>query len=136
MRRLPLLAAVLLFAACASLESRIKKNQAAFDSWPPEVQASVKAGKAEVGFTAEQVKVALGKADRIYTRKSAEAVQEVWAYGRGGARTGVGLGFGMGGGTSSYGLGVGVGGPEYRDDDRTRVVFESGTVVAVETRDK
>lgn len=136
MRPLLLLAATLLLAACASPETRIKKNQAAYDSWPPETQASVKAGKAEVGFTAEQVKVALGKADRIYTRKTAEAVQEVWAYGRGGARTGVGFGFGMGGGNSSYGLGVGVGGPEHRDDDRVRVVFEGGKVVSVETRDK
>lgn len=129
-------AAFLLLAACASPESRIKKHQAVFDSWPPETQAAVRAGKAEVGFTAEQVKVALGKADRIYTRKSAEAVQEVWAYGRGGARTSVGLGFGMGGGSSSYGMGVGVGGPEHREDDRVRVVFEGGKVVAVETRER
>ncbi len=136
MRPLILLAIAVLLGACATPESRIKKNQAAYDTWPPEVQASVKAGKAEVGFTAEQVKVSLGKADRIYTRKSAEAVQEVWAYGRSGARTGVGLGFGMGGGSSSYGLGVGVGGPEYREDDRVRVVFEGGKVVAVETRDR
>lgn len=136
MRRLPYLAVILLLAACSTPERRIKKNKAAYDSWPPEVQAAVKAGKADVGFTPEQVRVALGKADRVYTRKSQTSVQEVWAYGYGGARTGVGFGYGMGGGGSSYGLGVGVGGPDYREDDRVRVVFEAGKVFAIETRDK
>lgn len=136
MRGLTFLAAVVLLAACSTPARRIKKNQAAYDSWPPEVQAVVKAGKADVGFTAEQVRVALGKPDRIYTRKSAASVQEVWAYTGARASTGVGLGFGMGGGGTSYGLGVGVGGPDYRDDDRVRVVFEAGKVVNVESRDK
>ncbi len=135
MKRLLLLAAVL--TACGSPSSRIKKNQAAYDSWPPAVQARVKEGKADVGFTAEQVRVALGKPDRVYTRKTSDKTQEIWAYGARGARTGVGLGFGMGGGSSSYGLGLGVGGPSsYPDDDKTRVVFEGDAVVSIESRDK
>lgn len=136
MRRLKSFAVFFLLAACASPESRIKKNQAAYDAWPPAVQASVKAGKVEVGFTREQARVALGKADRVYTRKSAQAVQEVWAYGGEGARTGLGLGFGTGGGSSVFGLGMGIGGREHREDDRVRVVFEDGKVVAVETRER
>lgn len=131
---MPVVAAAL--AACSTVDSRIRKNKAAYESWPPEVQAQVKAGRADVGFTPEQVRVALGKPDRVYTRKTAEAAQEVWAYGGGGARTGVGFGFGMGGGSSSYGLGVGVGGPDYHDDERVRVVFEGGRVVSVESREK
>lgn len=136
MRGLTVLAAVVLLAACSTPARRIKKNQAAYDSWPPEVRSVVKAGRADIGFNQEQVRVALGKADRVYTRKSSGSVQEVWAYEGPGARTGVGLGVGMGGGGTAYGLGVGIGGPEYRDDDRVRVVFEAGKVVAVETREK
>jgi len=136
MRRLRLFAVFLLLAACSSPASRIRKNQAAYDAWPPEVQAAVKAGRADVGFTPEQVRVALGRADRVYTRKSQGLEQEVWAYEGVGGRTSLGFGYGMAGGGSSYGLGVGVGGPDYRDSDRVRVVFESGRVVSIERREK
>lgn len=127
---------LLLAAACSTPASRIKKNRAAYESWPPGVQALVKEGKADVGFTPEQARTALGKPDRVYTRKSVGGVQEVWAYGGRGARTGVGLGLGIGGGAASYGLGVGVGGPDGRDDERVRVVFESDRVISVESREK
>jgi hypothetical protein len=134
----PLLALAVLLAACSSPASRIKKNQAAYDSWPPAVQESVKAGRADVGFTPDQVRVALGRPDRVYTRKTQEASQEVWAWGGGGgARTGVSFGFGSwgyGSGTS-VGVGVGSGGNDY-PDDRVRVVFQDGRVLSVESREK
>jgi hypothetical protein len=136
MRPYALLAALAL-AACSTPEARIKKDKAAFESWPPAVQESVRAGRADVGFTAEQARMALGRPDRVYTRKTAEAAQEVWAYGGGGGtRTGLSFGFGSGGWGSSYGLGVGVGGGDERPDDRVRVVFQDGRVVSVESREK
>lgn len=132
------IAALLLAAACSSPASRIKKNQAAYDSWPPQVQELVKQGRVDVGFTADQVRTALGRPDRVYTRKTAEAAQEVWAWGGGGGpRTGVSLGFGSwgyGSGTS-VGVGVGSGGYDY-PDDRVRVVFQDGKVVSAESREK
>lgn len=131
-----LFAALILLAACAGPEARIRRSRAAYESWPPEVQSSVKAGKADVGFTPEQVRVALGKPDRVYTRKTQDSVQEVWAYRGAAGRTSVGFGFGMGGGGANYGLGVGVGGRDDGADERGRVVFESGRVVSVESRDK
>lgn len=132
-----LLALAALLAACSSPASRIKKDRAAFDSWPPEVQEAVRAGRADVGFTAEQVRVALGRPDRVYSRRTPEAAQEVWGWGGGGgARTGLSFGFGSWGGSSAYGLGVGTGSDGYRDDDRVRVVFQDGRVVSVESREK
>lgn len=130
-----LLALAALLAACSSPASRIKKEQAAFDSWPAAVQASVKAGRADVGFTAEQVRVALGRPDRVYSRKTPEGAQEVWAWG-GGARTGVSVGFGSWGYGSGTSVGVGVGSGGDFPDDRVRVVFENGLVVSVEARER
>lgn len=133
-----LLALAALLAACSSPASRIKKNQAAYDSWPPAVQESVRAGRADVGFTAEQVRVALGRPDRVYSRRTPEGSQEVWAWGGGGGpRTGVSFGFGSWGRGSGTSVGVGVGSGGSDDpDDRARVVFQDGRVVSVETREK
>ena len=77
-----LLTTVLLLAAsgCATPESRIKKNQALFDSFPAEVQEKVKAGQIDIGFTADMVAIALGKPGRVYQRKTTEGETEVWSY--------------------------------------------------------
>lgn len=122
-------------AACSSPQSRIRRNQAAFDAYPPEVQRRIKEGRAEVGFTPEQARMALGRPDRVYTRKSAQGSQEVWAYGGGGgSRVGVGVATGLG--APVFGsVGVDVGGSDVYDD-KTRLVFEGGRVVSVESRER
>lgn len=124
---------VLLAAACASPKARIRRHQAAFDAYPSEVQAKIRAGEVEVGFTPEQVEIALGVPDRKYVRKTAAGNQDVWGYGAGSARPRLGLSFGMGsgGGGGSYGGGVGVESEAGRDE-RARVVFQEGRVVSVE----
>jgi hypothetical protein len=133
-----LLAAAL--AACAGPSSRIKKHQAEFDAYPADVQRKIRAGQVDVGFTDQQVALALGRPDRIYERKTANAQQEVWAYGGAyGSRVGVGFGLGMGGGPGFYGGGGGVGvetEPGIDHGERTRVVLQNGVVVAVESRQK
>jgi hypothetical protein len=116
-------------AACASPQSRIHRRRAAFDAYPPEAQASIRAGRAEVGFTREQVELALGRPDRLYVRKTAATDQEVWAYGRS-PRPSLSLGFGVGGGGLFAG-GAGLSSDERRED-RDRIVFENGAVVSVE----
>jgi hypothetical protein len=132
---LPVLLAAAL-SACATTQSRIRKHQAEFDSYPPAVQQKIKDGKVEVGFTQQQAAMALGKPDRIYRRKTADSDQEVWAYGIGGGRTSVGFGFGMwSGGPVSIGTGVDFG-PEAMPSENLRIVFQGGTVVSVESRER
>lgn len=128
-------------AACQSPQSRIKRNQAAFDVFPPEVQQAIREGRAEAGFTPEQVQMALGKPDRVYTQKTAELTREIWAYGiQGGPRVGVGLGMSSmhlrNGSGSAYGSSLDV--ASDIPDGRTwlRYVFENGKVVSVERREK
>lgn len=118
-------------AACASPQSRIKKHRTEFDSYPPAVQKLIQDGRADVGFTTAQAEMALGRPDRIYTRTTAAAAQEVWAYG-GASRAGVGFSFGLlMGGPVSVGTGIGVG-PDAAPADRLRLVFQDGAVVSVE----
>jgi hypothetical protein len=137
------LAAVLVataLAACAGPSSRIKKHQAEFNSYPPAVQQKIRDGQVDVGFTDEQVAMALGRPDRIYERKTTKAVQEVWAYGAAsGSRVGFGVGTGMGAGAGPgyYSGGIAVdSGPGIDHGERTRVVLQDGVVVSVESRSK
>ena len=56
----------LLVAGCSTLESRISAQQAQFDTWPSEVREKIQAGRVDIGFTPEQVRVALGEPTRKY----------------------------------------------------------------------
>lgn len=134
MKTIPLLAlTALLVAGCSTVDSRISSNQSQFDSWPPAVQQKVRAGQVAVGFTPAQVQVALGDPDRKYTRTDARGTADVWAYREHKPIISFGLGVGSFGRSSAYGGGVGVttGGDRY--DDKTRVIFSAGKVVAVES---
>lgn len=130
LRAWPLIVAAVL-AACSSQQARIRRYQAAYDASPPAVQRKIQQGEVDVGFTSQQVIMALGDADRVYTRKSAGArEQQVWAYGF--ARAGVGFGFGVfSGGPVSTGVSVDTRADPY-GEARTRVVFEDNVVVTVE----
>lgn len=121
-------------AGCSTVDSRIGKNQAKFQTWPSEIQQKVRAGQVELGFTTEQVWTALGEPDRKYTRTTMQGVSEVWAYENHGPRFSFGLGVGEASRSSAYGAGVGVttGGDLY--EDKLRVVFAEGKVVALERR--
>ena len=128
-------------AACSTPQSRIKRRQAEFDSYPPEVQRAIRAGQADVGFTREQVALALGRPDRMDTLKTAAGVQDVWLYGIGSGGPRVGLGFGLGAGPGAVvGGGVGAVGdvglaPDASvvGDARLRVVFQGERAVSVES---
>lgn len=71
---------ILLTISCASIDSRIKKNQEVFDSFPPEVQALVREEKLRVGFTPEMAAIAIGPPHRKYTRTTKAGETELWAY--------------------------------------------------------
>jgi hypothetical protein len=133
--------AVLLFATgCSTVDSRIAKNRDAFNTWPPAVQDKVVAGQIDVGFTPEQVRVALGEPDRVFSRTTNDGTSQVWSYRDRGPRFGFGVGVGSGsfghrGGTFG-GVSVGTGGG-YRDDEKMGVIFDaSGRVSSIETRTK
>ena len=120
-------------AGCTSPGSRIAQNQAAFDAWPADVQARVRAGKISMGFTPEQVRVALGEPARKFTRTSAAGPGEVWVYRELGPDTGTGLTVGLetGGGT---GVGGGPAFENYRYSEYARVSFENGLVNAIDVK--
>jgi hypothetical protein len=129
----------LALAACSGPQSRVKKHQAQFNSYPPEIQQKILSGQVDVGFTEQQVSFALGQPDRIYVRKTAMGEQEVWAYGGEGLGPQVSGGLGMtaGAGPGFYSAGVPVESePDVDLRERVRVVLQKGVVIAVETRRK
>lgn len=126
----PLLLALTL-AACATPASRISDQQATFDSYPPEVQERIRAGQIGIGFTPQQVRMALGEPSRIYTRETTGGESVVWAY----REFKPGLSFGLGafsGGSSRVGGGVGIGTGSDGSEDQLRVGFEAGRVSSIE----
>lgn len=72
--------ALLFVAGCATPESRIRKNPELFNSFPLDVQANVRKGQIDIGFTKEMVTMALGKPDYIYLRRTESGTTEVWSY--------------------------------------------------------
>ncbi len=123
---------VTIAAGCSSTpKSRIKKDLAAFNTYPAEVQRAIEQGRVAVGFTPDQVRLALDAADRVFTRTSDAGNAEVWIYRESKPRLGLGLGLGFGGGSVGTGVGVSTSGREY-PDERMRVVFVAGRVTAVE----
>ena len=136
LRSLPVLLVLIAVAGCSTPASRIQNHQAAFEAWPAAVQQEVRTGRVGVGFTPEMVQVALGEADRRYTRTSLQGTSEVWVYLDHGPKFSVGLGIGGSSGNSAYGVGLRTGDDTFREDENLRVVFEGGRVVALETRKK
>jgi hypothetical protein len=130
-RSVSIVAFAALITACSTPASRIENKQAVFDSYPPEVQNRIRAGDVSVGFYPEQVTMALGKPDRIYSRQTEAGTSEIWAYRESTPALSLGLGgFGFGGNSGvGGGVGVATGG---NDDEKVRVVFANGQVVSVE----
>lgn len=134
-----LLAMLVILAGCATVDSRIAKNRADYEKWPLAVREKVAAGQIDLGFSVQQVAVALGEPDRVFTRTTSDGTSQVWSYRERGPRFGIGIGVGLGSWSSGRGgslgtIGIGTGGG-YRDDEKVGVVFdETGRVSAIETR--
>lgn len=127
------LALALAFAGCSTPDSRIEKNSASFAGYPPAVQAKIRAGEIEVGYTSDMVQLALGKPDRVIRRRTAAGESEVWIYADKSPTFSFGVGIGGGGHHSGGGVAVGASTDGDRDD-RLRVVFDAGKVTAIERR--
>jgi hypothetical protein len=122
-----------LLAGCATTPAdRIARAPATFAAWPAAVQVRVRAGEVALGFTPEQVRMALGAPDRILTRATAHGTEETWIYGERRSRMSIGLGLG-GGGRSGYvsgGTVIRTGG--WHRGSRLRVTFADGRVSVLE----
>jgi hypothetical protein len=125
-------ALLLLAAGCSSVSSRISKNRAEYESWPIEVREKVAAGQVDLGFTPNQVRMALGDPERVATRTTADGQSESWIYRKPSPRIGIGFGVGSYSSNSAVGVGVSSGGWPLRPDESKRVVFEGGKVSSVE----
>ena len=71
---------LVLLAACSTPATRIKRNQALFDSLPAAEQALIREGKVGIGFTPEMVLLAVGDPDQRWTRTDAQGKSEIWSY--------------------------------------------------------
>ncbi|MGH0028806.1 MAG: hypothetical protein ACQGVC_03375 [Myxococcota bacterium] len=133
MRRFVVIPLALLALACASSpDDRIAKEQDDFDTFPPAVQEAIRAGEVKVGFTEQQVLLAVGEPDRRTEVVADDQVAHVWTW----QRTSPGIGIGLGSG--HYGGGVGVGGGistgrGSRTEDVRRVELVNGVVTRIET---
>lgn len=121
-----------ILAGCATPDTRIADNQAAFAKYPPEVQQKIRAGRVEPGFTGEMVVMSLGEPARKFLRKTAAGDTEVWSYHDNRPRFSFGLGVASAGRSSAVGGGVGVttGGDD--PEEKVRVEFRDGVVTAVD----
>ena len=128
----PLALVAMAFAACSTVDSRIGRNQALFDSYPPEVQAKIRNGMVEVGYTPEMVIMALGEPSRRVEIQEEDRVAEVWTYLK--STPGIGVGMGTGGYVGS-GVGIGTGvtvGEPARSEARAVIYFRHGRVYRLE----
>lgn len=82
-RLTPLLLITLILSGvgCETVESRIQKQQATFDGYPEKIQDQIRKEQIDVGYTRDMVLIALGRPDKVYTRKDKDGVQqEIWTY--------------------------------------------------------
>lgn len=70
----------LLLTACATPQSRIERDPAAFAALTTAQQERVKKGEVAVGFDEAAVRLALGEPDRIIERETSEGISQAWVY--------------------------------------------------------
>jgi hypothetical protein len=75
-----LLLATLLLAGCSTIDSRIKEKAEVFAAADPATQESLRKGIVEIGYTPDQVYIALGTADDRRERITAKGRDLTWIY--------------------------------------------------------
>ena len=131
---LPCLLIMAFLSACSTPDSRIESNRSAFDKLPAEVQTKIRAGRIDVGFTPEMVRLSLGEPARQLTRKSDKGEVEVWIYTDDKPQISFGFGVASGGRHSGVGVGMETSTGGYEPDEKVRVEFRDGLVVSIEYR--
>ncbi len=74
------IAAMLAFAGCSTVDSRIKERAAIFDQLKPEDQASIRKGMVELDYTTDMVYMAFGKPDNVQEKVTPEGAKTTWIY--------------------------------------------------------
>jgi outer membrane protein assembly factor BamE (lipoprotein component of BamABCDE complex) len=74
------LTSLMMLAGCSTPASRIEQNQELFNTYEPDIQAAIRQGKIDIGFTRDMVHMALGKPDRQYSRTTESGQSEIWSY--------------------------------------------------------
>ena len=128
------LVAGFILAGCATPETRIRQNPAAFDRATPAQQEMIKQGKVDIGFDMELVQLALGVPDRTRERVDAQGKEVIWSYVNYEGADGVILyrGWYHRGywGAPSYAYYADF--PNRREREHFRVVFKDNKVVQIE----
>jgi hypothetical protein len=120
--------------ACSRLPTtpadRIAQHRSAFDTWPAEVQTKIRAGQIAVGFTEEQVRMALGDPEH-HPHDRAGRFPGL-GYRHRGPHFSFGMGMAGGSGHTGYGAGVAMTDRPYSGGDALHVVMMNGQVVSIE----
>ncbi len=97
---------------------------------PADVQAKIRDGKVEVGFTEEQVLLAKGKPSRVgkQTKESGDSL--IWIYEH--PVPGLGFGLGLSGGSGGVGAGVGIDTGGGSMEVLMQITFSNGIVTTVD----
>ncbi len=135
-RGLPLAAGLLVAAGCSTPESRIRDQQALFDTWPAEVQQKIRVRHIDVGFLPDMVQMALGDADRAYSRTSEKGLPTSGCTSITARNFPSAWALAVSGGNTAYGSSVTLGDDVFRENEILRVIFEGGKVAAIETRQR
>jgi len=72
--------AIVLLTGCSTINSRIQRNAALFDSLPAETQEKIRRGIVEVGYTPDMVYIAMGAPHEKRTNQSAKGERMTWIY--------------------------------------------------------
>jgi hypothetical protein len=78
----PTLAVLALFAlaACDTFEHRSKEKAATFSALDPQTQAKLERGIIELGQTEDMVYIALGRADDEFETTTAKGIEKTWIF--------------------------------------------------------
>ena len=76
------LCALYLLSCSSTIPSRIQEKHQAFDSYPKDIQAKIKRGSIQPGFTEEMVYMAKGRPSRVIARQELSHSYVLWLYDR------------------------------------------------------
>ncbi len=77
---LPLFGLLLVVTGCATPEARIKRHAELFATFPAEIQAKVREGVIQLGYTQDMVFLAIGQPNHIQQRVENSGTTLVWRY--------------------------------------------------------
>ncbi len=73
---------LLVLAGCNTVDNRIEKNQAFFDSLPNDNKELIRDGRIAPGFSPREVEIALGRPDDVLVEEFEGGERMLWVYTR------------------------------------------------------